>query len=167
MDDLTLEPATTADARFLAAMLGEAFSWRDPDGTLPVSEVLGRPEVARYVEGWGRPGDRGLIANVGGAPAGAVWIRRFTADDHAYGFVDAETPELSIAVERRHRGIGIGRCLLAGILAQAALDGHAHVSLSVEVDNRARRLYERFGFQELERVDGAVTMLATLRAEAR
>jgi hypothetical protein len=63
--------------------------------------------------------------------------------------------------------MGIGRCLLAAILAQARLDEVAQISLSVETDNPARRLYEPFGFRDLESVDGAVTMIATLPNELR
>jgi ribosomal protein S18 acetylase RimI-like enzyme len=166
MSTLSLLPATAADVSVLAAMLYEAAYWRDQGQAPPLDEALQQPELARYVNGWGRAGDRGLIASVAGVPVGAAWLRRFTADDHGYGYVDDATPELSIAVAPRHRGMGIGRCLLTATLAQARLDEVAQVSLSVETDNPARRLYQQLGFRDLEAAGGAVTMVVALRASS-
>jgi GNAT superfamily N-acetyltransferase len=52
---------------------------------------------------------------------------------------------VDIALLPAHRSCGIGRELLASILAQAAACGTL-VSLHVESRNPARRLYERLGF---------------------
>ncbi len=163
MSSLAIVPATPSDLRFLVAMLREAAFWRDPATAPEVDEVLRRPELTRYVQGWGRPGDRGLVATVADTPVGAVWLRRFAAEDAGYGFIDASIPELSIAVDASHRGLGIGRCLLEAMLVQARLDGPAQISLSVETDNPAHRLYQQVGFRDVEVADGAATMLVTLR----
>ncbi len=79
-----------------------------------------------------------------------------------YGFVDEETPELSIAVVPSRRGKGIGDELLDALLEQARADGFTQVSLSVEPDNPALRLYERHGFEKVGESGGSATMLATL-----
>ncbi|WP_084515167.1 GNAT family N-acetyltransferase [Nocardia acidivorans] len=91
--------------------------------------------LARYVEGWGVPGDFGVVG----------WARVFTAENAAYGFVDERTPELAIAVAPGLRGSGLGTALMKGVL-DIARGRHDGVSLSVRVDNSAFRLYERFGF---------------------
>ncbi len=44
-----------------------------------------------------------------------------------------------------HRGTGIGSTLLSGIIAESHVAG-LPIRLHVEHGNRARRLYERFGF---------------------
>lgn len=159
---LELRPLLAADHEVLRAMLYEAAFWRPGDERPPPEQALASPDLARYVDGWGRRGDRGLVAEVDGEPVGTAWLRRFPARDHGYGFVDEATPELSIAVAPARRGRGVGAALLVGLLERARSDGTRRVSLSVEVDNPARRLYERAGFEVLEHVEGAVTMTVDL-----
>lgn len=159
MSNISLNPIGDDDLPFVRAMLYEAAFWRGKFDAPPPDTALHQPALARYVDGWGRPGDRGLVARISGVPAGAVWVRLFSDDDHGYGYVDDRTPELSIAVAEDQRGCGIGRCLMAAMLAQAHLDGVDRVSLSVETDNPALSLYDRLGFAPAETVGDAVTMV--------
>jgi ribosomal protein S18 acetylase RimI-like enzyme len=162
----SVAPGGERDLLFLREMLYEAAFWRRGVGgsSRPsLDEAVTSPDLALYVDAWGRPGDRALLALHGDRPLGAVWYRLFAADEPGYGFVDEGTPELSIGVLATERGRGVGSALLAAALAQAALDGQKQVSLSVEPDNPALRLYERFGFARLELADGAWTMVRTLR----
>jgi ribosomal protein S18 acetylase RimI-like enzyme len=162
MFDLSLDPVEDGDLPFVRAMLHEAAFWRGLVDAPPVDEALRRRDLARYVDDWGRPGDRGLVARVSGVRAGAVWVRLFRADDHGFGFVDERTPELSIAVAEDHRGCGIGRCLMAAMLAQACLDGVDRVSLSVKADNPALSLHDSLGFAPAGTVGNAVTMVRSV-----
>jgi len=133
-------------------MLRHAYHWRmaqDPD--LP---------VFRYVQNWGRRGDAGVVAFEGPNVYGAAWYRLFTAGEPGFGFVDEETPELTIAVVPSHRGHGTGAELLEALLVRARSDGFPRVSLSAEAGQT--RFYERHGFHELHREDGTVTMVADL-----
>lgn len=155
-------PATRDDLSFLKAMLYEAARW-DPAGPRePIAEVLAEPSIRRYHEAWGRPGDGGVVGELEGAPAGAVWYRLFAAGDRGYGFVDEQTPELSMGVARQHRGKGLGGALLRAAMAQARAEGFRALSLSVAVWNRSRLLYERAGFAKVGELDGSWTMLARL-----
>lgn len=163
MPSLSLRPISDDDLAFVKQMLYEAAFWRGGPDASTSDEALQRPDLARYVDDWGRPGDRGLIARVSEVPAGAVWVRLFDDADHGYGYIDDETPELSIAVAEEHRRCGIGRSLLTAMLAQACLDGVARVSLSVEKDNPARSLYPNVGFVPTGTVGDAVTMVRSLR----
>lgn len=131
-------------------MLVAAFNWRTGLGALPAG-------AEKYVDGWGREGDLGVIAD---GEVGAAWIRLFTKAEHGYGFVAPHVPELSIAVAQEARGRGVGTALLKELLARA---GETPVSLSVETDNPAVRLYERFGFVRVGYVGTAWTMLRILR----
>jgi GNAT superfamily N-acetyltransferase len=140
-----LRPAGPDDEPFLWAMLYEAAHAAE-DGTASPDDLKAVPELAHYVAGFGRPGDLGVIGTVGGTPQGAAWLRLFPADDPAYGWVDAATPELAIGVAPAARGSGLGTALLARLLADAREQGTAAVSLSVRESNPARRLYERLGF---------------------
>jgi ribosomal protein S18 acetylase RimI-like enzyme len=159
---LLLRPAGPDDGPFLQQMLAAAAFWRPTDPVVSIEEVMGRPELAHYVAGWPRPGDQGVVAQEA-QPVGAAWLRLFSRDDPAFGFVDEQSPELAIAVLPQWRGRGVGAMLLHEVTVQAADAGVAGISLSVDLDNDAARvLYERFGFQRVRERDGSLTMLLRL-----
>ncbi len=145
-------PVRIHDVRFLRDMLRHAYYWRLAQGTE-------RP-VYRYVQNWGRPGDAGVLALDGPHAYGAAWYRLFTAREPGFGFVDEQTPELTIAVVPSRRGKGAGKELLDALLAQAREDGYAAVSLSAAKEQTG--YYERFGFATVGESEHAVTMLARL-----
>jgi GNAT superfamily N-acetyltransferase len=140
------------DVRFLRDMLRHAYYWRSRDTEFPIT---------RYVNAWGRPGDRCLIALDQFHPVGAAWYRVYRESDPGFGFVDEETPELTIGVVPSRRGKGIGSELLDALLAKARADGYGRISLSVERTSPAVHLYASRGFREL-RGDGDIVMIAEL-----
>jgi ribosomal protein S18 acetylase RimI-like enzyme len=144
------------DVSFLRDMLRHAYYWRWGD-----PETADLP-LARYWEGWGRRGDRLLVAIEGFQNVGAAWYRLFTAGEPGFGFVDDETPELTIAVVPSRRGRGFGGELLTGLIGRAREDGFAAVSLSVEPDNPALHLYEKHGFSKVGERGGALVMRSLL-----
>jgi GNAT superfamily N-acetyltransferase len=159
---IALRPAERADIEVLKRALFEAVSW-NPERELPPYEfVIAHPELARYHEGWGREGDLGVIAEQDGGVVGASLCRLFTADDHGHGYVDDDTPELAVAVWDGHRGEGIGTKLMDAIEDAARAAGFSRISLSVDADNPARRLYERLGYATLTVDDAGVRMLKEL-----
>jgi ribosomal protein S18 acetylase RimI-like enzyme len=169
----SLRRVTEDDAGFLWGMLYEA-SYAAENGVADVAALRARPELARYVEGWGNRTDLGVIAVDDDArePVGAAWLRLLTREAKGYGYVDDGTPELAIAVLPGHRGRGLGGRML-GELLDAAAGSFAAVSLSVRADNPARRLYERTGFRVVGGTDAgdasvgtSVTMRIELRGEA-
>ena len=133
------------DVRFLRDMLHHAYYWRERnpgDGPGP---------AARYIKGWGRPGDTVLIALDDGFPVGAAWYRLFRKGLRGYGFVDDDTPELAIAVVPSRRGRGIGEALLGALCERARSDGYQALSLSVGRDDPALvSFYEQHGFAQVE-----------------
>lgn len=164
-----LRPAVRDDEPFLWSMLFEAAHAAE-DGMTHPDELRAVPELARYVEGWGRPDDLGVVAlagppgKVGGpagkvadpaggdagprgeAAAGAAWARLLTRDMPGYGYVDDDTPEVAIAVAPGGRAGGTGGLLLRALVA-AARPRFPGLCLSVRSGNPARRLYERAGFR--------------------
>jgi ribosomal-protein-alanine N-acetyltransferase len=76
-------------------------------------------------------------------PAGVLGYAGLAA---AYGAGDVQT----IGVRPGHWGRGIGAALLSALLAEAAARGCTAVFLEVRADNeRAKKLYRRFGFEEV------------------
>ena len=149
-----LRPVYAADLPFLAQMaLLAAF----PPGPLPEG-ALAMPRVVRWTQGWGRPGDVGVVAWKKGVRIGAAWCR---IQDEALVRDEAENavPEIAIAVAPDHRSRGIGAKLLAGLEAEAAKSGQTGLSLTVNALNPAHRLYERAGFVLVRRDGGCLTMV--------
>jgi len=93
---------------------------------------------------------------------GAAWYRLFEEDEPGYGFVDRNTPELTIAVVPSRRGRGVGEELLDALLERARSARYTAVSLSVEPDNPALHLYEKHGFSKVGERAGTWVMKADL-----
>jgi GNAT superfamily N-acetyltransferase len=143
-DDMaTMRPLTAGDRALRErCMLLAGFP---PDDT-PPDDALDMPHVRRFLDGWGRGGDVGVVAeDAEGRPVGAAWARVFDVP-LVRGDGGAPVAELAIAVEPAARGAGVGASLLEALAAAATDAGHRELSLNVSPRNRARRLYERAGF---------------------
>ncbi len=117
-DLLHLRLATAADEPFLLTMLFYAAHAHDEPGATP-EHVRANPSLARYVVGYGAPGDLGIVAEdgPGGTPLGAAWVRILAGENRAYGWVDDAIPELAIAVAPEVTGRGIGGRMLEELLS--------------------------------------------------
>ncbi|MFN8620669.1 MAG: GNAT family N-acetyltransferase [Chloroflexota bacterium] len=157
----TVRDAEPPDLPFLGQMLIEANHLRDENPHLTLKQAMAEPMVGRYLAGWGRPGDRGVVAvDPDGRRCGAAWYRLFTADEPGWATIDALTPELTLAVSARWRGRGVGTAILAALLDRARADGRPGVSLSVFLGNAvAVRLYRSAGFETLSEGHGWAQML--------
>ena len=149
--DFVVRPLAADDEAILREMLYQALS--PASGEAPPREVLQRPEFARYVEGWGRPGDVGFAAHDRneGMLLGSVWLRAPLGSDPS----DAP-PELAFVVKPGHRQRGIGASLLTQMVrANPQLSA---ISLRVGAHSPAVRLFERFGFEIATQGDQGVVM---------
>lgn len=158
----TTRLATLADAIFLREMVYDAVTGIGRD--LPSrDEVLSNPQVLAFVEGWGRPGDAGIVAECDLEPVGAAWIRVFDDDDPEGGFVGGQTPELLIALVPEHRGKGVGGLLLTALIARAREDGMPSIGLNVPRANLpAVSLFRSHGFTVVRDANGVLTMQLAL-----
>jgi GNAT superfamily N-acetyltransferase len=137
------------DMLYEAAAVGWTLQGREPP---PRSELLAQPANARYLDGWGREGDAGVIAEAagGGETLGAAWYRLFPPHERGDGITaEEDVPEIAIGVREDARGRGVGAALLEALLRLADDEGYERVALSVDPANPARRLYARCGFVEL------------------
>ena len=157
-----LRPATKADLPSIQRTLFLALTWDGVPDTVTFEMAMAHPEVGRYHLEWGRPGDVGVIAEDGDAVVGTAFGRLFTEHDRGHGYVDQRTPEIAIAVEPDRIGEGIGTRMLDALEGAYRATGVEQLSLSVNLANPAMRLYERFGYTEVDRDDDSARMLKLL-----
>jgi len=143
---------------FLREMLYEALYVPKGQPPFPTS-ILDRPEILKYIKNWGQKlGDVAIVLGSEGELIAAIWGRRFVASEKGYGFIDEQTPEISMAVKSGFRGKGIGTKLIERISEEYQRLGYSVLSLSVDELNPAKNLYERMGFFFFEENGTAVTM---------
>lgn len=75
------------------------------------------------------------VIEVDGEPVGRLYVARW----------EDEIRIMDIALLPEHRGRSVGTQILRGLLEEGALTGK-RVSIHVEMNNPALRLYERLGF---------------------
>jgi ribosomal protein S18 acetylase RimI-like enzyme len=140
VDDVALRPVGEADRPFLVQVYA---STREHElAVLPWSEE----QKAGFVEHQFEAQDAHYRAHyedasfdvieVDGEPAGRLYVHR--------GRSDIRIMDIALAPEFRRRGIGSG--LLRSLIAEAEASGR-NLSIHVEANNPARRLYERLGFR--------------------
>ncbi len=141
---------------FLKEMLYQAIYISNKETILP-REIIDTPELKRYIENFGVNNDFCLVAEQRDKLIGAIWIRLFNSQNKGYGFIDDETPELSMAVLNEHRGQGVGKELLKALIDNLA-NKFKRISLSVDKKNFAYGLYKKFGFIDYHNDEKSVIM---------
>lgn len=82
-----------------------------------------------------------------------------------YGHIDNQTPSLAISLFKEYRGQGIGTRLLCQMLDLLRQKGYGQVSLSVQKENYALRMYKKAGFEVVADRDGEVLMAVHLNGK--
>ena len=147
---ITYRDATPADGPELAAMARRSFT--DTFGTLYRQEDLAQFLDAAF-------GSAGLPADLTDP---AYRVRVATDDDTIVGYCKigpvtfpGDWPDKAIELHQLyilgdHHGAGLAPVLMDWALDQARARGASEMILSVYIDNhRARRFYERYGFEEI------------------
>ena len=104
--------------------------------------------------------DKALIAEVDANIVGAIWARIM----NDYGHIDENTPSLAMSVLKAYRGMGIGTLLLTEMLSAEKAAGYAKLSLSVQKDNYAVKLYRKAGFTTVSETDEEYIMVVDLNS---
>ena len=134
-----------------------------PEGSPPLDKsIIFYPELYSYVKDFGQKHDLGFIIESGNKPVGAIWTRLFADEQKGYGFVDNQTPELSMAINPNFRGQGLGTLLLEKMFLKLQESGYQRVSLSVDKRNFAYQLYQKLGFQEHQTDGNTMVMVKML-----
>ena len=110
----------------------------------PPRTIIEQPELQIYVTDFGKKKDDiGLVAEVGTKVVGAVWVRIM----NDYGHIDDVTPSFAISLYKEYRGWGIGTALMQEMLCILKRRGYQQVSLAVQKENYAVKLYKKVGFE--------------------
>lgn len=155
--DLIIRDIKPIEYSFLNEMLYQAIFIADKKIVLP-REIIEQPELIKYIQDFGKTGDFCLVAEQYGKLLGAIWIRFIKG----YGFVDNETPELSMAVLNRHRSNGIGKQLLTVMIDKLKGKQLKRVSLSVDRENFAYGFYKEHGFVDYIASEKSIIMTKEL-----
>ena len=131
-----------------------------PQGAIPPSRsIIEQDDLRVYVRDFGKSShDYCLVADSDGKIVGAVWVR--IMDD--YGHLDSQTPSLAISLYQEYRCQGIGTQLLLQMMDLLRKEKYVQVSLSVQKENYALRMYEKAGFKIVEDRGEEVLMVARL-----
>ena len=131
-----------------------------PQGVVPPPrDIIKQEDLQVYVQGFGEsPHDHCLVADCDGKIVGAVWVRIM----NDYGHLDDQTPSLAISLYPTYRGQGVGTQLLRQMMDLLRQEGYAQVSLSVQKENYALRMYQKEGFMIVEDRGDEVVMRARL-----
>lgn len=135
-DTELLETATLGNVNWL----GERFKLQDVKDTA---------ELAHYTRLRPQRGDFGILAFEEQKVLGLAWALYLPKENPGWGFVNEETPEISLWVAEDSRRQGLGRSLLLQLMEIAKKKGIAQLSLSVEEGNYAKKLYLSEGFQDV------------------
>ena len=155
MKDLYLRAMLPIEYPLLANFLYEAI-FVPPGAQAPARSVLQLPQLQVYTKNFGaQEGDFAFVAQEEEQIIGAAWCR--IMDD--YGHWEKDIPSLAMAVLPAYRGKGLGSQLLYKLLQKLQISGYRGLSLSVQKQNPAVRLYHRMGFQTvLEREEDFVML---------
>lgn len=157
MSDYTIRKIKVDEYKLLDDFLYEAIFI--PDGVEPPPKsIIEQPELQVYVEEFGKKDDYCLIAEKEGRIIGAVWVR--IMDD--YGHIADNIPSLAISLYKEFRGHGIGTDLLDSIILLLKSENYEKVSLSVQKENYAYRMYLKAGFDVVDENDEEYIMVCDL-----
>ena len=115
-----------------------------PEGVeAPSKDIINEPALQVYISGFGsRKGDIAVCAESNGRVIGAAWSRIM----NDYGHIDDDTPSIAISLYKENRGRGAGTEMLRSLQSELRDSGYEKVSLAVQKENYAVRMYTKAGF---------------------
>lgn len=141
--DYTIREMKKYEYIFLKDFLYEAIFIPQGMEALPKS-IVNIPELKIYISDFGNSiHDISLVSEVNEKLIGAVWVRII----NDYGHIDDKTPSLAIGLYEEYRGKGIGTKMMEKIISILLERKYKQVSLSVQKDNYAVKMYKKLGFE--------------------
>ncbi|MGN0457452.1 MAG: GNAT family N-acetyltransferase [Eubacterium sp.] len=122
----------------------------------PSKSIIENDELQVYIRDFGKlKGDNCLVAECNDKIIGACWTR--IVND--YGHIDDKTPSFAISLYEEYRGKGIGTKLMKTMIKLLNERGYKQVSLSVQKENYAVKMYKKIGFKIVDENEQEYIML--------
>lgn len=122
----------------------------------PSKSIIENDELQVYIRDFGKlKGDNCLVAEYNDKIIGACWTR--IVND--YGHIDDKTPSFEISLYEEYRGKGIGTKLMKTMIKLLNERGYKQVSLSVQKENYAVKMYKKIGFKIVDENEQEYIML--------
>lgn len=161
-DEIEIRPVRQEEYPLLEDFLYDAIYL--PEGMeAPSRDIICQPELAVYIKDFGQPDDLCMVAESYGHILGAVWTRILAGKVKGYGNVDEHTPEFAISIKKEFRRQGIGSKLMREMIALLKKKRYEKVSLSVNKDNYAYKMYGKLGFQVIREQEEDYLMVLELK----
>ena len=129
--EITFRRPTEADRPFIEQMFREAETFGESDRDLPEGFD---DDNHRYVDLWTED-QGGIVIQKEGQDIGAAWFRKCTDEEHCSGYVQADVPEVALALAPGHPGGGLGTLLMERAMLLAKVSGAPGISLAVDFGN--------------------------------
>lgn len=131
-----------------------------PEGTeKPSKEIIKSKDLQVYIKNFGNSKDDNcLVAEYNNKIIGACWTRIM----NDYGHIDDETPSFAISLYEEYRGKGIGTELMLKMLDLLKQKGYKQVSLAVQKENYAVKMYKKVGFKIIDENEEEYIMICKL-----
>ena len=132
-----------------------------PDKTnLAPRSIIENPDLHVYIKDFGtKKDDYCFCAEVENKVVGAVWVRNI----NGYGSVDNDTVEFAISVFEEYQKMGIGTALMNTMLEHLNKLNYPKVSLAVQKENYAVRMYQKVGFEIVDENEKEYIMIHNLK----
>ena len=125
----------------------------------PSRDIIDKEELKLYYDNfYSNKDDYCLVSIDDNKIVGAVWTRIM----NDYGHIDDNTPSLAISLYEEYRGKGYGTKLMINILELLKNKGYKNVSLSVQKENYATKLYLNVGFKIINENEEEYIMIKKL-----
>ena len=125
----------------------------------PSRDIIDKEELKLYYDNfYSNKDDYCLVSIDDNKIVGAVWTRIM----NDYGHIDDNTPSLAISLYEEYRGKGYGTKLMINILELLKNKGYKNVSLSVQKENYATKLYLNVGFKIINENEEEYIMIKEL-----
>ena len=158
MKKYSIREIRTSETSLLEDFLYEAIFI--PEGVAPPPKsIIKNEDLQRYVRDFSlSPDDKCLVAEVDGKIVGAIWSRIMKD----YGHIADGVPSIAISLYKEYRNQGIGTELLHQMIQLLRREGYEKVSLSVQKENYASRMYLKAGFDVLRETEEEYIMVLDL-----
>ena len=80
-----------------------------------------------------------------------------------YGHIDNDTPSFAISLYKEYRGLGIGTEMMKQMLASLKNKGYEKASLAVQQANYAVKMYQKVGFEIVDKNEEEYIMICNLK----